>query len=54
MSYINAPDQLARSSSKSLVHRDGTLTDVLYNAWVYRDTGGNVLGVCAAARDVAK
>jgi PAS domain S-box-containing protein len=38
----------------TLVHRDGTLTDVLYNASVYRDTGGNVLGVCAAARDVAK
>jgi PAS domain S-box-containing protein len=35
-------------------HRDGTLTDVLYNASVYRDTGGNVLGVFAAARDVTK
>jgi len=33
-------------------HRDGTLTDVLYNASVYRDAGGNVLGVFAAARDV--
>jgi len=33
-------------------HRDGTLTEVLYNASVYRDTGGNVLGVFAAARDV--
>ena len=35
-------------------HRDGTLTEVLYNASVYRDTGGNVLGVLAAARDVTK
>ena len=33
-------------------HRDGTLTEVLYNASVYHDTGGNVLGVFAAARDV--
>ena len=33
-------------------HRDGTLTEVLYNASVYRDPGGTVLGVFAAARDV--
>jgi PAS domain S-box-containing protein len=33
-------------------HRDGRLTDVLYNASVYKDTGGNVIGVFAAARDV--
>jgi PAS domain S-box-containing protein len=33
-------------------HRDGTLTEVLYNASVYRDLKGNVLGVFAAARDV--
>lgn len=31
---------------------DGRLTDVLYNASVYKDTKGNVLGVFAAARDV--
>jgi PAS domain S-box-containing protein len=35
-------------------HRDGSLTEVLYNASVYRDAGGNVLGVFAAARDVTK
>ena len=35
-------------------HRDGTLTEVLYNASVYRDAAGNVLGVFAAARDVTK
>ncbi len=35
-------------------HRDGTLTEVLYNASVYRDLKGNVLGVFAAARDVTK
>ena len=33
-------------------HQDGRLTDVLYNASVYKDTRGNVLGVFAAARDV--
>jgi PAS domain S-box-containing protein len=33
-------------------HRDGKLTDVLYNASVYKDARGNVLGVFAAARDV--
>src|SRR3989304_4623823 len=35
-------------------HKDGGLTDVLYNASVYRDTNGNVLGVFAAARDVTE
>ncbi|MHB1133955.1 MAG: PAS domain S-box protein [Chloroflexota bacterium] len=33
-------------------HKEGRLTDVLYNAPVYRDVQGNVLGVFAAARDV--
>jgi PAS domain S-box-containing protein len=33
-------------------HSHGQLTDVLYNASVYNDTLGNVLGVFAAARDV--
>ena len=33
-------------------HVGGRLTDVLYNASVYRDVRGNVLGVFAAARDV--
>src|SRR5579862_1538441 len=35
-------------------HIDGRLTDVLYNASVYRDSLGNVLGVFAAARDVTE
>ena len=35
-------------------HRDGRLTEVLYNASVYRDGGGKVLGVFAAARDVTE
>ena len=33
-------------------HTGGGLTDVLYNASVYKDAGGHVLGVFAAARDV--
>jgi PAS domain S-box-containing protein len=33
-------------------HRNEHLTDVLYNASVYADAHGNVLGVFAAARDV--
>jgi PAS domain S-box-containing protein len=36
----------------SMRHRDGTLTEVLYNASAYRDAGGKVLGAFAAARDV--
>ena len=33
-------------------HASGRLTDVLYNASVYKDARGNVLGVFAAARDI--
>ena len=33
-------------------HKDGRLTDVLYNASLYRDAHGKILGVFAAARDV--
>lgn len=33
-------------------HMDGRLTDVLYNASVYKDARGDVVGVFAAARDV--
>ena len=32
----------------------GTVTDVLYNATVYRDEAGSVVGVFAAARDVTE
>jgi PAS domain S-box-containing protein len=38
----------------TLRHRDGALTDVRYNASVYRDAHANVLGVFAAARDITK
>ncbi len=33
-------------------HTSGKLTDVLYNASVYKDEGGKVQGVFAAARDI--
>ncbi len=35
-------------------HQDGHITDVLYNASVYRDEVGEVLGVFAAARDITE
>ncbi len=36
----------------TIQHKNGRLTAVLYNASVYKDAKGNVLGVFAAARDV--
>ena len=36
----------------TIKHKNGNLTDVLYNASVYKDDEGKVLGVFAAARDV--
>jgi PAS domain S-box-containing protein len=35
-------------------HASGKVTDVLYNATVYRDESGRVVGVFAAARDVTE
>ncbi|MFZ2198712.1 MAG: PAS domain S-box protein, partial [Thermodesulfovibrionales bacterium] len=35
-------------------HKDGHLTPVLYNAAVYRDESGSVVGVFAAARDITE
>jgi PAS domain S-box-containing protein len=35
-------------------HRDGHVTPVLYNASVYRDEAGVVIGVFAAARDISE
>ena len=37
-----------------LRHRDGRVTSVLYNASVYRDESGQVIGVFAAARDITE
>ncbi|MFN0080975.1 MAG: ATP-binding protein, partial [Ferruginibacter sp.] len=38
----------------TIKHKNGNLTDVLYNASVYKDDNGNVLGVFAAARDITE
>jgi PAS domain S-box-containing protein len=35
-------------------HKDGHITPVLYNASVYRDDSGDVIGVFAAARDITE
>lgn len=35
-------------------HRDGHVTPVVYNASVYQDEGGQVVGVFAAARDISE
>jgi PAS domain S-box-containing protein len=37
----------------TLLHRDGTETDVLCNVSIYRDFNGSVLGVLAVARDAS-
>jgi PAS domain S-box-containing protein len=38
----------------TIKHKNGNLTDVLYNASLYKDEQGKVLGVFAAARDVTE
>ncbi|MGZ4883251.1 MAG: PAS domain S-box protein [Halobacteriota archaeon] len=47
-------DSLVRDYPLAIRHKSGRLTDVLYNASVYRDEAGEVLGVFAAARDVTE
>ncbi|WP_326967472.1 PAS domain-containing protein [Arthrobacter sp. CG_A4] len=44
--------EMAEDYPLTLRHRDGTLTEVLYNASAYGDAGGNVLGVFTAAQHV--
>ena len=41
-------------SPLTLRHKDGKLTDVLFNGSVYKDDRGNVLGVVVVARDVTE
>ncbi len=45
---------LVRDYGLELRHRDGHTTSVLYNASVYRDESGQVIGVFAAARDITE
>jgi PAS domain S-box-containing protein len=35
-----------------LRHKEGKLTDVLFNGSVYKDDQGNVLGIVIVARDI--
>ena len=41
-----------RNYALEIRHRDGRVTPVVYNASVYRDEAGQVIGVFAAARDI--
>ena len=43
-----------RDYALELRHRDGRMISVLYNASVYRDEAGRVIGVFAAARDITE
>ncbi|TDD98448.1 PAS domain S-box protein [Flavobacterium cellulosilyticum] len=41
-------------SPLTLLHKEGKLTDVLFNGSVYKDDKGNILGVVIVARDIAE
>ena len=41
-------------SPLTLRHKNGKLTDVLFNGSVYKDDKGNVLGIVIVARDIAE
>ncbi|MFB3916033.1 MAG: PAS domain S-box protein [Terriglobales bacterium] len=47
-------ENFVRDYPLDLRHRDGRITSVLYNASVYRDESGKVIGVFAAARDITE
>lgn len=65
-SYFTDPEQARTGYQKvfsqgfvtdyplAIRHASGKITEVLYNATVYRDTQGKVLGVFAAARDMTE
>jgi PAS domain S-box-containing protein len=47
-------DGLVTDYELGICHKDGHVTPVMYNATVYHDESGSVIGVFAAARDVTK
>jgi len=47
-------DGLVTDYELGIRHRDGHVTPVMYNATVYHDESGAVIGVFAAARDVTE
>jgi len=46
-------DGLVKDYELEIRHRDGRLTPVMYNASVYRDESGEIIGLFAAARDIS-
>ena len=47
-------DGLVTDYELGIRHKDGHVIPVMYNATVYRDESGNIIGVFAAARDVTE
>ena len=47
-------DGWVRDYPLEIIHKNGDITQVLYNASVYKDEMGNVMGVFAAARDITE
>ena len=47
-------DGLVKNYELAIRHKDGRLTPVMYNASVYRDDSGKVVGIFAAARDITE
>ncbi|ADI30698.1 PAS domain-containing hybrid sensor histidine kinase/response regulator [Methylotenera versatilis] len=47
-------DGFVRDYPLAIRHVSGRIMDVLYNASIYKDESGNVLGIFAAARDVTQ
>jgi len=45
---------IVRDYELAIRHADGHITPVLYNASVYRDNTGQVIGIFAAARDISE
>jgi PAS domain S-box-containing protein len=45
---------IVRDYELAICHRDGHIIPVIYNASVYKDKSGQVVGVFAAARDISK
>ncbi len=45
---------LVIDSPNTIRHKNGTLTDVLFNGSVYKNDNGNVLGIVIVARDVTE
>ncbi len=47
-------DGMVRDYPLEILHRDGRVTHVLYNAVIFRNEAGDVAGVFAAARDITE